>query len=398
MSVISATTDVDVRTVTVLGSTGSVGRNSLDLISRNRQHYDVEVLTANTNETLLAEQARRFRPVLTVIADKTKYLALKEKLAGTGLAVEAGRNALIEAAKRPTDWVMAAIVGAAGLEPTMASARRGAIVALANKEVLICAGELLIQEIHSNGGTLLPVDSEHNAISQVFDFERCEAIKQVILTASGGALRTLDGASMALVTPAQAMAHPTWDMGPKISVDSATMMNKGLEIIEAHHIFQLPGDNIDVVIHPQSVVHGLVEYVDGSVLAQLGTPDMRTPIAHTLCWPTRIPTPTKRLDLAEIGLLAFDRPDDKRFPALRMAREALRQGGAAPTVLNAANEIAVEGFLSGAITFPEIVRIVESVLASVTAGPHRSLTDVLDVDGEARRVATNKIGHKGLKT
>ena len=398
MSVISATTDVDVRTVTVLGSTGSVGRNTLDLISRNRQRYDVEVLAANTNETLLAEQARRFRPELTVIADKAKYLALKEKLAGTGLAVEAGRNALIEAAKRPTDWVMAAIVGTAGLEPTMASARRGAIVALANKEALVCAGELLIQEIHSNGGTLLPVDSEHNAIFQVFDFGRCEAIKRVILTASGGPLRTLDGASMALVTPAQAMAHPTWDMGAKISVDSATMMNKGLEIIEAHHIFQLPGDNIDVVIHPQSVVHGLVEYVDGSVLAQLGTPDMRTPIAHTLGWPSRIPTPTKRLDLAEIGLLAFDRPDDKRFPALRMAREALRQGGAVPTVLNAANEIAVEGFLSGAITFPEIARIVESVLASVTGGPHRSLTDVLDVDGEARRVATNKIGHKGSKT
>lgn len=387
MAVTLPRSDDAVRTVTVLGSTGSVGCNTLDLIARNRDGYAIEALTANKNETLLADQARQFRPRLTVIADSSRYTALKKELSGTGLQVEAGREALIEAAQRPAEWVMAAIVGAAGLEPTLAAARRGAIVALANKECLVCAGPLLMDEVRSSGATLLPVDSEHNAIFQVFDFERRDAIDRVILTASGGPFRTLDLAVMAHVTPAQAVAHPTWDMGAKISVDSATMMNKGLELIEAHQIFQFPHERIEILIHPQSVVHSLVAYVDGSVLAQLGMPDMRIPIAYTLGWPSRMSTPAARLDLAEMGQLTFERPDLTRFPALGLAREALQQGGAAPTVLNAANEIAVDGFLSGSVGFLDIVRIVEDVLAAMVGRSLHSLEDVLNVDQEAREYA-----------
>ena len=383
-----------VRTVTVLGSTGSVGCNTLDLISRNPDGYSLVALTANTNVALLAEQARQFRPTVTVIADQSKYSSLKKELSGTGLQVEAGREALIEAAQRPAEWVMAAIVGAAGLEPTLAAARRGAIVALANKECLVCAGPLLMEEVRSSGATLLPVDSEHNAIFQVFDYERRDAIDRVILTASGGPFRTLDMEVMAHVTPAQAVAHPTWNMGAKISVDSATMMNKGLELIEAHQIFQMPEESIDILIHPQSVVHSLVAYVDGSVLAQLGVPDMRTPIAYTLAWPDRMATPAARLDLAELGQLTFERPDPHRFPALRLAREALKQGGAAPNVLNAANEVAVDGFLRGSIGFLEIAQVVEEVLAVEVGIDPQSLEDVLDIDGEARRIAREKIRSK----
>ena len=380
------------RTVTVLGSTGSVGRDTLDLIARSSGEYAVEALTANTNYALLAEQASRFRPGLAVIADKARYSDLKTELSGTGIRVEAGRDALVEAAGRPAEWVMAAIVGAAGLEPTLAAARRGAIVALANKECLVSAGSLLMDEIGSGGGTLLPVDSEHNAIFQVFDFERRDKVERVILTASGGPFRTLDPEVMAHVTPAQAVAHPTWSMGAKISVDSATMMNKGLELIEAHHIFQLPEDRIEILIHPQSVVHGLVAYVDGSVLAQLGTPDMRTPIAHALGWPSRMRTPAARLDLAELGRLTFERPDADRFPALRLARAALERGGAAPAVLNAANEVAVEGFLGGSLGFLKIAEIVERVLDAMVGRTVDSLEDVLAVDREAREIARKYVG------
>jgi len=386
-----------VRTVTVLGSTGSVGCNTLDLISRNPGAYSLVALTANTNVTLLAEQARQFRPALTVIADQSKYSSLKKELSGTGLQVAAGREALIEAARRPAEWIMAAIVGAAGLEPTLAAARRGAIVALANKECLVCAGPLLMEEVRSSGATLLPVDSEHNAIFQVFDYERRDAIDRVILTASGGPFRTLDLEVMAHVTPAQAVAHPTWNMGAKISVDSATMMNKGLELIEAHQIFQMPEETIEILIHPQSVVHSLVAYVDGSVLAQLGMPDMRTPIAYTLGWPDRMATPAARLDLAEMGQLTFERPDPHRFPALRLAREALKQGGAAPTVLNAANEVAVEGFLQGSIGFLEIAQIIEEVLTVEVGNDPQSLEDVLGVDSEARRIAKEKVRNRNSR-
>ncbi len=375
------------RRVTVLGSTGSVGRNTIDLIERHREAYDVEALTARRNVDLLVEQAMRLKPRFVAIAEPEFYLPLKNALSGTGIEIAAGSQALVEAAERPSDWVMAAIVGAAGLAPTLAAVRRGAIVALANKEALVCAGSMLMAEVRASGATLLPVDSEHNAIFQVFDFERREAIERIILTASGGPFRELDLDAMANVTPEQAVAHPNWDMGAKISVDSATLMNKGLELIEAHHLFTLPAEKIEVVIHPQSVVHSLVAYVDGSVLAQLGPPDMRTPIAYTLGWPARIATPTSRLNLAEIGQLTFEAPDETRFPALRLARESLQIGDGAPTVLSAANEVAVNGFLAREIGFLDIVRIVERTLEQIPLVPLGNLDDVTSLDGAARVLA-----------
>ncbi len=372
------------RRVTVLGSTGSVGQNTIDLIELHREAYDVEALSARRNVDLLVEQAMRLKPRFVAIAEPELYLPLKNALSGTGIEIAAGSRALAEAAERPSDWVMAAIVGAAGLAPTLAAVRRGAIVALANKEALVCAGSMLMAEVRASGATLLPVDSEHNAIFQVFDFERREAIERIILTASGGPFRELDLDAMANVTPEQAVAHPNWDMGAKISVDSATLMNKGLELIEAHHLFTLPAEQIEVVIHPQSVVHSLVAYVDGSVLAQLGPPDMRTPIAYTLGWPTRIATPTSRLDLAKIAQLTFEAPDETRFPALRLARECLQIGDGAPTVLSAANEIAVNGFLACKIGFLDIVRIVERTLEQIPLAPLGSLDDVTSLDKAAR--------------
>ena len=380
------------RRVTILGSTGSVGRNTIDLIERHREAYEVEALTAQGNVELLAEQSRRLRPRLAVIGDPDLYGALKEALAGTGVAAAAGAPALAEAAERPSDWVMAAIVGAAGLAPTLTAVRRGAIVALANKEALVCAGALMMAEVRANGATLLPVDSEHNAIFQVFDFDRRDTVERIILTASGGPFRELDREAMADVTPAQAIAHPIWKMGAKISVDSATLINKGLELIEAHYLFALPSERIDVVIHPQSVVHSLVEYVDGSVLAQLGSPDMRTPIAYTLGWPDRISAPTARLDLVAIANLTFEAPDEVRFPALRVVREALQRGDGAPTVVSAANEIAVEGFLAGRIGFLDIVAIVERTLEKVPLAPLESLEHVGEIDAIAREVAEGFIG------
>ena len=375
------------RRVTILGSTGSVGRNTIDLIDRNPSIYSIEALTANRNVDLLADQARRLRPRMAVIGDPDLYASLSSALAGTDIAVAAGPEALIEAADLPADWVMAAIVGAAGLAPTLAAVRRGAIVALANKEALVCAGALMTAEVQANGATLLPVDSEHNAIFQVFDFERREAIDRIILTASGGPFRTVDLETMARATPEQAVAHPNWKMGAKISVDSATLMNKGLELIEAHYLFAMPPERIDIVIHPQSVIHSLVAYIDGSVLAQLGSPDMRTPIAYTLGWPDRIAAPSPRLDLAEIGKLTFEVPDEHRFPALGLARQALQIGGGAPTILSAANEVAVHGFLSRRVEFLDIVRTVERTLERVPSAPLRSLEDVYAVDAEAREVA-----------
>jgi 1-deoxy-D-xylulose-5-phosphate reductoisomerase len=372
----------------VLGSTGSVGANTLDLLERNRESYIVEALTANSNARLLAEQARRLKPQVAVVADERQYAALKTELAGSGVEAAAGAEAVVEAALRPADWVMAAIVGAAGLRPTLAAVRRGAVVALANKECLVSAGRLMMREVSANGATLLPVDSEHSAIFQCFDFERREGVEKIILTASGGPFRTLSAAEMEVATPAQAVRHPNWSMGAKISVDSATMMNKGLELIEAHHLFDLPAERIDILVHPQSVVHSLVSYVDGSVLAHLGTPDMRTPIAYALGWPRRIMAPSARLNLAEIGQLSFEAPDFERFPALRLAREALGDGGLAPTVLNAANEVAVQAFLDGAIGFMEIARIVERVLRLAAAGRGDSLEDIAGADRAARQIAS----------
>jgi 1-deoxy-D-xylulose-5-phosphate reductoisomerase len=387
MQQVAARLDSAPRCVTVLGSTGSVGCNTVDLIRRNPGAFEVEALTAYSNVKLLAEQARQLRARCAVVGDAGKYFELKEALSGTGIEAAAGVSAVAEAGNRPAEWVMAAIVGAAGLEATLAAVRRGAVVALANKETLVCAGSLILTEIARNGATLLPVDSEHSAIYQVFDFEHRDAVEKIILTASGGPFRTASRAAMATVTPAQAVAHPNWDMGAKISVDSATMMNKGLELIEAHHLFGLPESQIDIVVHPQSVIHSLVAYADGSVLAQLGSPDMRTPIAYALAWPKRIPTPAKRLDLAAIASLTFEAPDPVRFPALRLAREALKAGGTAPAVLNAANEVAVRAFLDGRIGFLGIAETVERTLEAMPVEPLASLDHLREVDAAAREQA-----------
>ncbi|MEI8393133.1 MAG: 1-deoxy-D-xylulose-5-phosphate reductoisomerase [Rhodospirillaceae bacterium] len=375
------------RRVTILGSTGSVGGNTVSLIALEPEKYAVEALTARRNVKLLAEQARQLHARVAVIAEPELYQDLKTALAGTGTEAAAGPKAVVEAAELPADWVMAAIVGAAGLEPTLAAARRGATVAFANKECLVCAGPLMMDLVRDHGATLLPVDSEHSAIFQVFDFERREGIERLILTASGGPFRARSREEMAVMTPEQAVAHPTWDMGAKISVDSATMMNKGLEIIEASFLFAMPEDKIDVVVHPQSVIHSMVEYVDGSVLAQLGTPDMRTPIAYALGWPARIRTPTARLDLLRGGDLSFEAPDPERFPALRLARQALRSGGGAPTILNAANEIAVDAFLNRRIGFLDIERVVEATLTALPHDRPHAIADVYAIDAAARHYA-----------
>ena len=336
------------------------------------------------------------------VADPSDYPALKEALAGSGIAAGCGRAALVEAAERPADWMMAGIVGAAGLEPTLAAIRQGRIVAIANKEVQVCAGSLFMREVAAHGATLLPVDSEHNAIWQCFDFARVEGIEKITLTCSGGPFREKSLDSMRQATPAEAVAHPTWRMGAKISVDSATLMNKGLELIEAHHLFQLPSERIDIVVHPQSIVHGLVTYRDGSVLAHLGSPDMRTPIAYALGWPARAAAPTERLDLAAVSRLTFEPPDPERFPALRLARETLGRGGGAPTVLNAANETAVHAFLAGEIGFLDIAAVVERTLDRIPGGNLDSLDDVYNLDSVARETAAALISsrsrHVGERT
>ncbi|CAO3353539.1 1-deoxy-D-xylulose-5-phosphate reductoisomerase [Azospirillum palustre] len=383
------------RSVTILGSTGSVGTQTVDLVSRDPERFPVEALTANRNVTLLAHQAKQLNARMAVVADPAAYAELKKLLSGTGIEVAAGSEAVAAAAERPADWVMAAIVGAAGLEPTLAAIRRGAIVAFANKEVLVCAGALMMEEVKAHGATLLPVDSEHSAIYQVFDFERIDSVSRLILTASGGPFRAKDRAFMAAATREQAVAHPTWDMGAKISVDSATMMNKGLELIEAHFLFGIPEERIDVLVHPQSVIHSLVEYVDGSVLAQLGTPDMRTPIAYALGWPARIATPAERLDLVKAATLTFEAPDPVRFPALRLARAALQSGGGAPTILSAANEVAVQAFLDRRIGFLDIERIVEETLTALPHRPLRDLAAVREADADARRDAAGRVAAIG---
>lgn len=375
------------RRITILGSTGSIGCNTIDLVEREPAGYCVEALTANRNVMLLAEQARRLRPRIAVVADAAQYRALREALAGTNIEVAAGEAAVVEAATRPVDWMMAGIVGAAGLAPTLAGVRQGAIVALANKETLVCAGELVLREVKARQATLLPVDSEHNAVFQVFDFEQSDRIARIILTASGGPFRTRSFEEMRRMTPEQAVAHPNWRMGAKISVDSATLMNKGLEVIEAFYLFPVRKDQIDVLVHPQSVIHSMVEYIDGSVLAQLGTPDMRTPIAYAMGWPKRIAAPSPRLDLAAIGQLTFERPDFERFPALRLARAALEAGGSAPTVLNAANEVAVLAFLDRRIGFLDIAKIVGETLERIPRIEIDGLDVVAEIDREARAIA-----------
>ena len=379
------------RRVSILGSTGSVGANTVDLIKRQPDAFIVEALTANRNATRLAEQAHELNARFAVVADLSKYTALKDALAGSNVEVAAGAEAILEAAGRPADWVMASIVGAAGLEPTLTAVRRGATVGLANKECLVSAGDIFIRELRASRATLLPVDSEHSAIFQVFDFDQPEKIERIILTASGGPFRELSLKEMETVTPEHAVAHPNWDMGAKISVDSATMMNKGLELIEAYHLFPVDKDQIEILVHPQSIIHSMVDYIDGSVLAQLGSPDMRTPIAYALAWPERMATPAPRLDLAEVGALSFEPPDPVRFPALRLAREALQMGGAAPTLLNAANEVAVHSFLAGKLEFLGISRVVEKTLERASVRTIKDLTEVAAADSEARQIAEGLI-------
>ena len=373
------------RSIAILGSTGSVGQSTLDLIARSPGEWRVEALTANSDAAGLAAQARAIGAKRAVVADEAAYPALRDALAGSGIEAAAGEQALCDAAT--ADIVMAAIVGYAGLAPTLAAVERGATVAIANKETLVCAGDLVTATAARTGATLLPVDSEHNAIFQCFDHARPERVARVILTASGGPFRTASDAELRAATVAQACKHPVWSMGAKISVDSATLMNKGLELIEAHHLFPIRADQLEVLVHPQSVVHSLVEYIDGSVLAQLGTPDMRTPIAYTLAWPERMATPCARLDLASIGSLTFEAPDFARFPALGLAWDALRAGGASPCILNAANEVAVAAFIAGQLSFLDIAAIVGETLDRMTARPCSSLAEVVAVDGEARAAA-----------
>jgi 1-deoxy-D-xylulose-5-phosphate reductoisomerase len=386
------------RRVTVLGATGSVGRTTLELVTevRGREGGDacgVEALVAHRNVTELAALARKFRARSAVIADPALYAELKSALSGSGIEAAGGPQAVIEAALRPADWVMAGIVGAAGLAPTLAAARRGADVALANKEALVCAGDLLTRAVRAGGGALLPVDSEHNAIFQVLDRALNHRVEKLILTASGGPFRGWSRERMAGVTPEMAAVHPVWSMGTKISVDSATLMNKGLELIEASCLFDVESARLEVLVHPQSVVHSLVAYVDGSVLAQLAAPDMRVPIAHALAWPDRMATAAARLDLARLGALTFEAPDEAAFPALALARRALEDSGAAPAVLNAANEVAVGRFLDRRIGFLDIPRVVEQVLdrhsdeQTSSLGRLDDLADRLEIDRAARAQA-----------
>lgn len=375
------------RTVSILGATGSIGTSTLDLIERNRERFDVIALTANSDVAGLAAIARRTGARFAAIGDGALGDALAEALAGSGIASGAGPGALVDAAAMDADWTMAAIVGTAGLAPTMAAIRRGRTVGLANKESLVSAGPVMLAAAQASGARILPVDSEHNAIFQCFDHEDHRRVAKIILTASGGPFRTLGMAEMARVTPSQAVRHPNWSMGAKISVDSATLMNKGLELIEAHHLFPIGADKFEILVHPQSVIHSMVEYVDGSVLAQLGTPDMRTPIAYTLAWPERMETQLPRLDLAAIARLEFEAPDPVRFPALELARAALVAGGARPAILNAANEVAVAAFLDGRIGFLDIAFIVGKALDRYDPSEPTTLEEVLAIDANARAVA-----------
>ncbi|MFT8664923.1 1-deoxy-D-xylulose-5-phosphate reductoisomerase [Acetobacter orientalis] len=375
------------RTVTVLGSTGSIGCSTVDLLEQARDQYRVRALVGGKNVVRLAEQAKSLNAELAVLADESGLAELRSLLAGTQTRVAAGRQAVIEAAGLPADWTMAAITGAAGLEPTLASVKNGHSVALANKEALVCAGDVMLRAVAEAGATLLPVDSEHNAVYQSMADRQADQVEKIILTASGGPFRKASLEVMEAATPAQALKHPTWSMGAKISIDSATMFNKGLEVIEAARIFGLTEDRIDVLVHPQSVVHGMVQYTDGSLIAQMGSADMRIPIAHTLAWPKRMATTSPRLDLAAFATLEFSAPDEVRFPALRLAREALRSGGAAPAILSAANEIAVEAFLHEQIGFLDIARVVEKVMTKLGAPSADTLDAVLHWDAEARREA-----------
>lgn len=388
------------RKVVVLGSTGSIGLSTLSLFEESGAPVEILALTAGGNVERLIEQALRWRPQVAVVQDETKLDSLKSGLVGSGVRAAAGSAAIIEAAAMGADWVMSAIVGAAGLAPTLAAARTGAVIALANKESLVCAGPALLAIAKAAGGSVIPVDSEHSAIFQVLQPDCAHRVARLILTASGGPFRTWDKAAMAVATPEQAMAHPNWSMGAKISVDSATMMNKGLEMIEASYLFGTPEDRVDVVIHPQSVIHSLVEYADGSTLAQLGPPDMRSPIACAFAWPDRLPWPAPRLDLAAYGQLTFESPDLDRFPSIGIAREALRLGGGAPTAMNAANEVAVAAFLDRKIGFLDIAAAVAGTLermnslGGLAVAEGDAVDNAMMIDASARRIAAEVVAQK----
>ena len=390
---------MSIQNVTVLGSTGSIGVSTLDVIRRHPARYRAFALCAHSQVDKLFEQCCEFRPRFAVLRDAQLAGDLQARCRAAGLDTEVrcGVEALVEFSAHPeTDMVMAAIVGAAGLEPTLAAARAGKRVLLANKEVLVMAGELFMQAVHEHGASLLPVDSEHNAIFQALpaDFSRGLAacgVERILLTASGGPFRETPREALANVTPEQACAHPNWSMGRKISVDSATMMNKGLEVIEARWLFDAAPEMIQVVVHPQSVIHSAVQYADGSVLAQLGNPDMRTPIAYAMAWPERIAAGVEPLDLFRIGRLDFQAPDLERFRCLQLAYDALLMGGTAPAILNAANEIAVAAFLEGGLSFTGIAAINEATLNGIATGAQRCLDDVLAADARAREFATRLI-------
>jgi 1-deoxy-D-xylulose-5-phosphate reductoisomerase len=376
-----------VRYVTVLGSTGSVGTQTLDIVAQHETAFAVRALVGGRNVALLAAQAERFRPDLTVVAEESLLPELRERLRESGLDCGAGRAAVLAAAAMPADWTMSAITGVAGLEPTLAAVAQGGTIAFANKEALVSAGDVMLRAVEAAGATLLPVDSEHNAIMQALADGNAKAVEKIILTASGGPFRCHTQDEMRAMPPEAALRHPVWSMGAKISIDSATMFNKCLEVIEAARLFQLPSEKIEVLIHPQSVIHGMVCFSDGSIIAQLGTPDMRIPIAHTLAWPKRLATSAPRLDLAAVAKLDFCAPDEAQFPALRLAREVLAAGAGAPAVLNAANEIAVAGYLARQIGFIDIAAIVEDVLATLGAPSVPDLAAVLAVDEAAREAA-----------
>ena len=377
--------------ITILGATGSIGTSTLDLVARNRDQFEVLALTANGDVDGMAAAAKRVGAKRAVVADATRYDALKAALSGTGIEAAAGADAVCDAARMGADWTMAAIVGCAGLKPVMAAIENGGTLALANKEALVSAGEVMTRAVDAHGVTLLPVDSEHNAVFQCLDRTAPKGVARIILTASGGPFRTRSLDEMRGITPEQAVAHPNWSMGAKISVDSATMMNKGLELIEAFHLFPVTADQLDILVHRQSVVHSMVEYIDGSVLAQMGSPDMRTPIAYALAWPERMETPCERLDLAKVARLDFEAADPVRFPAIGLAREALREGGARPAILNAANEVAVAAFLDGRAGFLEIAAIVADTLDRYDPLAPDSLDAVLAIDAEARRIAGERV-------
>lgn len=389
------------RRVSILGSTGSVGVSTLDLLDKACAEVEIVALTAGRNVLRLAEQALRWRPRLAVIDDEALLPELRERLNGSGVEAAGGAAAVADAAAEEAQWVMSSIVGFAGLAPTLRAVKGGAVVALANKESLVCAGPTLLRMSRLAGGAVIPVDSEHSAIFQVLDPSNAQHVSRLILTASGGPFRTWTREQMAHATPEQAVAHPNWNMGVKISVDSATMMNKGLEMIEAAYLFSMPAERVDALIHPQSIIHSLVEYADGSTLAQLGPPDMRTPIACAFAWPDRLPWPAPKLDLAKAGALTFEEPDYDRFPALKVAKAALAAGGAAPAVLNAANEVGVAAFLDRRIGFLDIAAIVAETLERVEARglAEESMSDALETarqnDATARRVASEVVTDLG---